>query len=189
MNITQIFQRLIPRQFGLLTGIFCIIALFSVLQVASSLMLSASVSDAQHNEGRNQLALIQQAKIDEARVALLSASDLLNRAGVYFMQDAATGSDGSWRPLMEEAHRALTQSKTAWDAWSHLKPQPDPELTESYQRFYSGIQEQADGLMQSGSIDAFLPCPYRRFSQILTTTTPAFSRKVGDMRKSGVSNC
>lgn len=28
------------------------------------------------------------------RVALLSASDLLNRAGIYFMQDAATGSDG-----------------------------------------------------------------------------------------------
>lgn len=74
-------------------------------------MLSASVSGAQHNEGRNQLALIQQAKVDEARVALLSASDLLNRAGVYFMQDAATGSDGSWRPLMEEAHRALAQSK------------------------------------------------------------------------------
>lgn len=95
MNITQIFRRLIPHQFGLLTGIFCIIALFSVLQVASSLMLSASVSGAQYNEGRNQLALIQQAKVDEARVALLSASDLLNRAGIYFMQDAATGSDGS----------------------------------------------------------------------------------------------
>jgi hypothetical protein len=163
MNITQIFRRLIPRQFGLLTGIFCIIALFSVLQVASSLMLSASVSGAQHNEGRNQLALIQQAKVDEARVALLSASDLLNRAGVYFMQDAATGSDGSWRPLMEEAYRALAQSKSAWDAWRDMKPQPDPDLTESYQRFYSGIQEQADGLMQSGSIDAFFAVPVQAF--------------------------
>ncbi|ATX03098.1 MULTISPECIES: methyl-accepting chemotaxis protein [Citrobacter] len=179
MNITQIFQRLIPRQFGLLTGIFCIIALFSVLQVASSLMLSASVSDAQHNEGRNQLALIQQAKIDEARVALLSASDLLNRAGVYFMQDAATGSDGSWRPLMEEAHRALTQSKTAWDAWSHLKPQPDPELTESYQRFYSGIQEQADGLMQSGSIDAFFAVPVQAFQSDFNDNYARFQQESG----------
>ena len=163
MNITQIFSRLIPRQFGLLTGIFCIIALFSILQVTSSLMLSASVSGAQHNEERNQLALIQQAKVDEARVALLSASDLLNRAGVYFMQDAATGSDGSWRPLMEEAYRALAQSKSAWDAWRDMKPQPDPDLTESYQRFYSGIQEQADGLMQSGSIDAFFAVPVQAF--------------------------
>jgi methyl-accepting chemotaxis protein-1 (serine sensor receptor) len=163
MNITQIFLRLIPRQFGLLTGIFCIIALFSVLQIASSLMLSASVSDAQHNEGRNQLALMQQAKVDEARVALLSASDLLNRAGVYFMQDVATGSDGSWRPLMEDAHRALVQSKTAWDAWLAMKPQLDPALTESYQRFYSGIQELADGLMQSGSIDAFFAVPVQAF--------------------------
>ncbi|WP_255433023.1 Tar ligand binding domain-containing protein, partial [Citrobacter sp. TBCS-14] len=87
------------RQFGLLTGIICIIALFSVLQIASSLMLSASVRDAQINEQHNQQVLLQQSKIDEARVALLSASDLLNRAGVYFMQDAATGSEGSWRPL------------------------------------------------------------------------------------------
>ena len=117
MNLMQIFRRLVSRQFGLLTGIFCIITLFSVLQVATSLMLSDSVTDAQHNEQRNQLALLQQAKVDEARVALLSASDLLNRAGVYFMQDAATGSEGSWRPLMEEAYRALTQSKNAWDSW------------------------------------------------------------------------
>lgn len=152
-------------------------------------MLSASVSGAQHNEGRNQLALIQQAKVDEARVALLSASDLLNRAGVYFMQDAATGSDGSWRPLMEEAYRALAQSKSAWDAWRDMKPQPDPDLTESYQRFYSGIQEQADGLMQSGSIDAFLPYPRRPFRRTLTLITRAFSRTVGDMRKLGVSSC
>ena len=127
MNLMQIFRRLVSRQFGLLTGIFCIITLFSVLQVATSLMLSDSVTDAQHNEQRNQLALLQQAKVDEARVALLSASDLLNRAGVYFMQDAATGSEGSWRPLMEEAYRALTQSKNAWDSWISLNP--DDELS------------------------------------------------------------
>lgn len=185
MNITQIFRRLIPRQFGLLTGIFCIIALFSVLQVASSLMLSASVSGAQHNEGRNQLALIQQAKVDEARVALLSASDLINRAGVYFMQDAATGSDGSWHPLMEEAYRALAQSKSAWDAWRDMKPQPDPDLTESYQRFYSGIQEQADGLMQSGSIDAFFAVPVQAFQTDFNANYARFQQNSGRHAEAG----
>ena len=185
MNITQIFRRLIPHQFGLLTGIFCIIALFSILQVASSLMLSASVSGAQHNEGRNQLALIQQAKVDEARVALLSASDLLNRAGIYFMQDAATGSDGSWRPLMEEAYRALAQSKSAWDAWRDMKPQPDPDLTESYQRFYSGIQEQADGLMQSGSIDAFFAVPVQAFQTDFNANYARFQQDSGRHAEAG----
>ena len=185
MNITQIFHRLIPRQFGLLTGIFCIIALFSVLQVVSSLMLSASVSDAQHNEGRNQLALLQQAKVDEARVALLSASDLLNRAGIYFMQDATTGSDGSWRPLMEEAYRALAQSKSAWDAWRDMKPQSDPDLTESYQRFYSGIQEQADGLMQSGSIDAFFAVPVQAFQTDFNANYARFQQDSGRHAEAG----
>lgn len=109
MNLTQILRRVarrfLPQQFGLLTGIFCIITLFSVLQMTSSLMLSFSVSQARENEQRNQQALRQQTKVEEARIALLTASDLLNRAGVYFMQDAATGSEGSWQPLIDEARR------------------------------------------------------------------------------------
>ncbi len=60
MNLTQIFSRLaprfIPRQFGLLTGIFCIIGLFSALQLSSSFLLTASLNEAQRNEQRNQLA-------------------------------------------------------------------------------------------------------------------------------------
>ena len=62
---------------------------------------------------------------------------------------------------------ALAQSKSAWDAWRDMKPQSDPDLTESYQRFYSGIQEQADGLMQSGSIDAFFAVPVQALSDRL----------------------
>lgn len=185
MNLMQIFRRLASRQFGLLTGIFCIITLFSVLQVATSLMLSDSVTDAQHNEQRNQLALLQQAKVDEARVALLSASDLLNRAGVYFMQDAATGSEGSWRPLMEEAYRALTQSKNAWDSWISLNPHQDPELMTSYQRFYSGIQEQADGLMQTNSIDAFFAVPVQAFQTDFNENYARFQKDGGRRVEAG----
>lgn len=185
MNLMQIFRRLVSRQFGLLTGIFCIITLFSVLQVATSLMLSDSVTDAQHNEQRNQLALLQQAKVDEARVALLSASDLLNRAGVYFMQDAATGSEGSWRPLMEEAYRALTQSKNAWDSWISMNPHQDPELMTSYQRFYSGIQEQADGLMQTNSIDAFFAVPAQAFQTDFNENYARFQKDGGRRVEAG----
>ena len=185
MNLIQIFRRLVSRQFGLLTGIFCIITLFSVLQVATSLMLSDSVTDAQHNEQRNQLALLQQAKVDEARVALLSASDLLNRAGVYFMQDAATGSEGSWRPLMKEAYRALTQSKNAWDSWISLNPHQDPELMTSYQRFYSGIQEQADGLMQTNSIDAFFAVPAQAFQTDFNENYARFQKDGGRRVEAG----
>lgn len=120
MNLTQIFRRLaprfIPRQFGLLTGIFCIIGLFSALQLSSSFLLTASLNQAQRNEQRNQLAWQQQSRLDQARISLLAASDLLNRAGVYFMQDKETGSEGSWHSLMDEAQKSLAASQQAWQA-------------------------------------------------------------------------
>lgn len=167
MNLTQIFRRIakyvIPRQFGLLAGIFCIIGLFSALQISSSVLLSASLREAQRNEQRNQLAHVQQAKLDQARVSLLAASDLLNRAGVYFMQDKETGSEGSWNSLMDEAQRALSASQQSWKEWLSLKPPKDEGLINSYQLFYGAIKEQADGLVHTQSIDAFFAVPAQAF--------------------------
>jgi len=167
MNLTQIFrplvQRLRPRQFGLLAGIFCIIALFSALQISSSVLLTFSLSDAQRNDQRNQLALTQQEKLDEARIALLSASDLLNRAGVYFMQDKETGSEGSWQSLMDEARSALAVAGKAWASWQAMQPRQDDALVSSYQLFFGAIQEQAEGLVKTQSIDAFFAVPAQAF--------------------------
>jgi hypothetical protein len=66
-------------------------------------------------------------------VSLLAASDLLNRSGVYFMQDKETGSDGSWHSLMDEAQKALDASQQAWKAWLALNPPKDEALVNSYQ--------------------------------------------------------
>lgn len=167
MNLTQIFrriaQRLIPRQFGLLTGIFCIIGLFSALQLSSSFLLNASLKDAQRNEQKNLLAYQQQSKLDLARVSLLAASDLLNRSGVWFMQDKETGSEGSWHSLMDEAQASLTVSQQAWNAWLALNPPKDDALITSYQLFYGAIKEQAEGLIKTNTIDAFFAVPAQAF--------------------------
>lgn len=167
MNLTQISrriaQRLLPRQFGLLAGIFCIIGLFSALQLSSSFLLTASLKEAQRNEQRNQLALQQQGRLDQARVSLLAASDLLNRSGVYFMQDKETGSDGSWHSLMDEAQKALDTSLQAWNAWLALAPPKDEALVNSYQLFYGAIKEQAQRLIDAHSIDAFFAVPAQAF--------------------------
>ncbi len=167
MNLTQIFrriaQRLIPRQFGLLTGIFCIIGLFSALQLSSSFLLNASLKDAQRNEQQNLLAYQQQSKLDLARVSLLAASDLLNRSGVWFMQDKETGSEGSWHSLMDEAQASLTVSQQAWNAWLALNPPKDDSLITSYQLFYGAIKEQAEGLIKTNTIDAFFAVPAQAF--------------------------
>lgn len=167
MNLTQIFrriaQRLIPRQFGLLTGIFCIIGLFSALQLSSSFLLNASLKDAQRNEQQNLLTYQQQSKLDLARVSLLAASDLLNRSGVWFMQDKETGSEGSWHSLMNEAQASLTVSQQAWNAWLALNPPKDDALITSYQLFYGAIKEQAEGLIKTNTIDAFFAVPAQAF--------------------------
>ncbi|MGY5957165.1 methyl-accepting chemotaxis protein [Kosakonia sp. BK9b] len=167
MNLMQIFRRMLrrvsPRQFGLLAGIFCIIGLFSALQITSSIVLSASLRSAQYNEQLNQRAHLQQVRVDEARVALLTASDLLNRAGVYFMQDKETGSEGSWHSLMDETRNALAASQKAWLAWLALNPAKDEALINSYQLFYGALKEQADGLASTQSIDAFFAVPAQAF--------------------------
>ncbi|WP_436911069.1 methyl-accepting chemotaxis protein [Enterobacter hormaechei] len=164
MNLTQIFSRLaprfIPRQFGLLTGIFCIIGLFSALQLSSSFLLTASLNEAQRNEQRNQLAWQQQSRLDQARISLLAASDLLNRSGVYFMQDKETGSEGSWHSLMDEAQKSLAASQQAWLA---LNPPKDNGLVNSYQLFFDAIREQAEGLVKTNSIDLFFAVPAQAF--------------------------
>lgn len=167
MNLTQIFrriaQRLIPRQFGLLAGIFCIIGLFSALQLSSSFLLTASLREAERNERHNQLAYQQQGKLDQARVSLLAASDLLNRAGVWFMQDKETGSEGSWHSLMDEAQQALGASQQAWNAWLALNPPKDEALVNSYQLFFGAIKEQTEGLVKTHSIDSFFAVPAQAF--------------------------
>ena len=167
MNLNQIFRRIFrrvtPRNFGLLAGIFWIIGLFSALQIATSILLSTSLNDAKHNEQLNQQAHMQQVKVDEARVSLLAASDLLNRAGVYFMQDKETGSEGSWHSLMDETQQALATSQKAWQAWLALNPPKDEGLINSYQFFYGAIKEQADGLVKTQSIDAFFAVPAQAF--------------------------
>jgi len=167
MNLTQIFRRRakrgMTRQFGLLAGIFCIIGLFSALQLSSSVLLTASLRDAQRNEQQNQLAQQQQSKLDLARVSLLAASDLLNRSGVYFMQDKETGSEGSWHSLMDEAQKAMSASQQAWRAWLALNPPKDEALVNSYQLFFGAINEQAEGLVKTNSIDSFFAVPAQAF--------------------------
>jgi methyl-accepting chemotaxis protein-1 (serine sensor receptor) len=96
-------------------------------------------------------------------VSLLAASDLLNRSGVYFMQDKETGSDGSWHSLMDEAQKALDASRQAWKAWLALNPPKDEALVNSYQLFYGAIKEQAEGLIKTNSIDAFFAVPAQAF--------------------------
>lgn len=103
----------LPRAFGfgksmgLLSGVICVIALFSLLQLFSTVFISNILRDAKVNLVTGDALHRQQATMDRARLSLLTASDTLNRAGIYYLQDKATGSDGSWHSLLDESLAAL----------------------------------------------------------------------------------
>lgn len=103
--------------------------------------------------------------MDRARLSLLTASDSLNRAGIYYLQDKATGSDGSWHSLLDESLAALRASEQAFVQFERLSaeaPEAAGALKDSYRLFYDGLKEQAQGL-QGSSIDAFFAVPIRAF--------------------------
>lgn len=161
----------LPRAFGfgksmgLLSGVICVIALFSLLQLFSTVFISNILRDAKVNLVTGDALHRQQAMMDRARLSLLTASDTLNRAGIYYLQDKATGSDGSWHSLLDESLAALQASEQAFARFERLSadaPEAPGALQDSYRLFYDGLKEQAQGL-QGNSIDAFFAVPIQAF--------------------------
>ncbi len=161
----------LPRAFGfgksmgLLSGVICVIALFSLLQLFSTVFISNILRDAKVNLVTGDALHRQQATMDRARLSLLTASDTLNRAGIYYLQDKATGSDGSWHSLLDESLAALQASEQAFARFERLSadaPEAPGALQDSYRQFYDGLKEQAQGL-QGNSIDAFFAVPIQAF--------------------------
>lgn len=161
----------LPRAFGfgksmgLLSGVICVIALFSLLQLFSTVFISNILRDAKANLVAGDGLHRQQATMDRARLSLLTASDSLNRAGIYYLQDKATGSDGSWHSLLDESLAALQASEQAFAQFERLSaeaPEAAGALKDSYRLFYDSLKEQAQGL-QGSSIDAFFAVPIQAF--------------------------
>lgn len=161
----------LPRAFGfgksmgLLSGVICVIALFSLLQLFSTVFISNILRDAKVNLVTGDALHRQQATMDRARLSLLTASATLNRAGIYYLQDKATGSDGSWHSLLDESLAALQASEQAFARFERLSadaPEAPGALQDSYRLFYDGLKEQAQGL-QGNSIDAFFAVPIQAF--------------------------
>lgn len=161
----------LPRAFGfgksmgLLSCVICVIALFSLLQLFSTVFISNILRDAKANLVAGDGLHRQQATMDRARLSLLTASDSLNRAGIYYLQDKATGSDGSWHSLLDESLAALQASERAFAQFERLSakvPEAAGALKDSYRLFYDGLKEQAQGL-QGSCIDAFFAVPIQAF--------------------------
>ncbi|PBI79671.1 chemotaxis protein [Rahnella victoriana] len=167
MPFNRLFRSgFLKRPRGILFGVIFVIALFSALQIFSTVVLTNILQDARNNVMATESLRQQQAVMDKARMELLMASDKLNRAGIYYMQDKETGSVGSWNSLMEESLGSLAASKKAFDQFEAMTKHADAAATDlkaSYQMFCDGLREQADGLQKNNNIDAFFEVPIQAF--------------------------
>ncbi|WP_083880263.1 methyl-accepting chemotaxis protein [Providencia burhodogranariea] len=167
---SSIVGRFKTRKYSILSGCVAIILLFSSLQLFSTFVLSKILHVTNNNVAETSTLRQRQMMLDHARMALVIASDKLNRAGVYYMEDKETGSVGSWNSLLSEAQAALKESEQSYRqfiALSHHMPANQQaaftDLKTSYELFMGGIIEEADGLSKKGNIDAFFEVPIQAF--------------------------
>lgn len=152
----------LPHFIFSLSAVFWIfLALFCLLQCASVLILTRSVSHTHTTVETAQQLHQRQARLENARVALLTASDNSHRAGIWFMQDKETGSVDSWKPLAASAVEALTQAQRAFTRYGAPADSP---LAQSFNQLASGLQEQLKSLSDN-SIDGFFMVPMEAFQQ------------------------
>ncbi|MCX2942818.1 HAMP domain-containing protein [Rahnella aquatilis] len=167
MRFNKLFRfDFIKRPRGILFGVICVITLFSALQIFSTVVLTKILRDARNNVIATESLRQQQGVMDKARMELLMASDKLNRAGIYYMQDKETGSVGSWNSLLEESLGSLAASQKAFAQFESMTKNADTAATglkASYQMFYDGLREQADGLQKNSNIDVFFEVPVQAF--------------------------
>ncbi|PJG61730.1 methyl-accepting chemotaxis protein [Yersinia kristensenii] len=157
---------------GILSGLILVISLFSLLQLFSIGYLSHILDNTKGNAEKTHYSHRQEVLMDRARMELLIASDKLNRAGIYYMEDKETGSEGSWQSLLSEAMLSMQQSQDNYRQLLQLFAHDErPEfiaLKESYQQLYQGLTELGQGLLKNNNIDAFFEVPIQGFQSDFT---------------------
>lgn len=147
--------------FSLSGAFWLFLGLFCLLQCASVLILTHSVSHTHTTVETAQQLHQRQTLLENARVALLTASDNSHRAGIWFMQDKETGSVDSWKPLAANAADALKQAQSAF---AHYGAPANGPLSQSFNQLAGGLQEQLKSL-NDNSIDGFFMVPMEAFQQ------------------------
>ncbi|MFC3395644.1 methyl-accepting chemotaxis protein [Brenneria rubrifaciens] len=161
------------RRLGILSGLLLVIGLFSLLQLVSVSILSRTMTQVKSDISANENLRQQQALMDKTRMAVMNASDKLNRAGIYLLVDKETGSEGSWHSLMDEAEESLTQAQANYQLLEKSSTdladaQTLNELKNSYNLLYNGLVELAQGIKTTNSIDIFFAIPIQAYQNDFT---------------------
>ncbi|MEN3754229.1 methyl-accepting chemotaxis protein [Mangrovibacter sp. SLW1] len=188
----KLITALLPQRFhfrgmGLLSGIVCVIGLFLLVQVISTTGLGLLLNQVRAQVTQQGVEQNAQRQMDEARIGLLTASDLVNRAGIWFMQDKETGSVGSWNSLADDAASALNTSQQAFEQFRYQAPPTaqNKAVIQSYLQFYAGLKEQVDSLRKTQSIDSFFAVPVQAFQAQFNQDFAQYKTESDRLRQQG----
>ncbi|MCH5050040.1 Tar ligand binding domain-containing protein [Pectobacterium aquaticum] len=161
------------HRLSILSGLLLIIGLFSFLQLVSVGVISQTMTQVRQDISANENLRQQQALMDKARMEVMSASDKLNRAGIYLLVDKETGSEGSWHSLMDEAEVSLKQAQEHYQLLGTVTTaEADTaafiDLKKSYNQLYSGLVELAEGIKTTNQIDIFFAVPVQAYQSDFT---------------------
>ena len=146
-------------------GFIVFMLVFSLLQCASMLLLARLVNQTSANVTTARTMTERQSLLNKSRIELLTASDNINRAGIYFMQDKQTGSVGSWQPLADSAGISLKTAGEFFESYRKLSAgHDDADLQQSFGMVFDGLNEQLKGL-RADNIDSFFMVPIQAFQE------------------------
>ncbi|WP_410013493.1 methyl-accepting chemotaxis protein [Sodalis sp. C49] len=151
-------------------GFVLFLLLFCLLQCLSIALLSQLVTHMKSNITTAHAMTERQALMNKSRIELLTASDNINRAGVYFMQDKQSGSVGSWQALADSADTALKAAQSFFADYQKLDGAQDNDaaLRQNFALVFDGLNEQLKGL-RADNIDSFFMVPIQAFQEQFNT--------------------
>ncbi|WP_213990721.1 methyl-accepting chemotaxis protein [Sodalis sp. dw_96] len=161
------FRRLsLPGWMTSLRGGFILFTLvFCLLQCASIALLTRLVTQTTTNVTTARMMTERQSLLNKSRIELLTASDNINRAGIYYMQDKQSGSVGSWNALADSADASLKAAQGFYSSYQKLSSgQDDSALQQSFAMVFDGLHEQLKGL-RTDNIDSFFMVPIQAFQE------------------------
>ncbi|TCL04647.1 methyl-accepting chemotaxis protein [Sodalis ligni] len=145
--------------FILFTLVFCL------LQCASIALLTRLVTQTTTNVTTARMMTERQSLLNKSRIELLTASDNINRAGIYYMQDKQSGSVGSWNALADSADASLKAAQGYYSSYQKLSSgQDDSALQQSFSMVFDGLHEQLKGI-RADNIDSFFMVPIQAFQE------------------------
>ncbi len=147
-------------------GFMLFLLVFCLLQCASMALLTRLVAQTKDNVTTVHGMAERQALINKSRIELLTASDNINRAGIYFMQDKQSGSVGSWQALADSAEVSLKTAKAFFSDYQKLADTHDHDsaLQQNFTLVFDGLDEQLKGL-RGDNLDSFFMVPIQAFQE------------------------